>query len=547
MQLAMLDKVKKSYKDRVILDIKKFEIIEGDRIGIVGCNGVGKTTLLKILIGEESVDEGKVFITDSYSYVSQQKNFLGECLDSKAKSVFNAPTKYEDYLSGGEKVKLKISEALTENTSLIILDEPTSNLDSKSIDELKEMLKDFKGTLLIVSHDRSFLNELCTSIVEIENGKLTQYSGDYNTYSKLKSEKRKREEKEYCEYKKEKIRLEKAIEKKEELRERINKAPKGMGQSEAKTIKMGDQSGKKTLDNNIKSIKNRIKHMDVKEKPKKEIEIKINIQKGKEMNSKHPIAAKNLTLCIEDKVLLNDANFSIERGKKVAIIGENGCGKTTLIREILNRTNDNIHVCNTAYIGYFDQSQNILNDNKSILENVKMNSSYDNSFIMMNLNHFGFNSDGVNKLVSELSGGEKVKAAICKVILCDNNMIILDEPTNYLDVKSIESLENALISTDKTVIVVSHDKAFISNVCDYIMEFKDKRIEQFDGSYNEYLEYENKLINKVDKEHDDELLVLENRLSETISLLSIETDEEKKSTLNNEYINLISKIKKIKV
>lgn len=547
MSLVMLSKVKKSYGDRLILDIKKFEIIDGDRVGLVGENGCGKTTLIKLLTGEVESEEGVIELTDSYSYISQKEDYIGKCEENKVKKVFNVPEEYEDYLSGGEKVKLRIAKALSENKSLIIGDEPTSNLDSKSIEVLEDMLRKYKGSLLLVSHDRGFLDILCNSIVEIEDGKLKVYKGNYSKYIEQKCENRKREEKEYCEYKREKVRLENAILKKECLRDGIKKAPKGMGKSEAKTIKMGDQNGKKNLDGNIKAIKSRIDHLEIKAKPKIINEIIIKVKPGMEIVSKRPIEIKDLKLNVVDKLLLNDANFKIKKGKKIALIGENGCGKSTLLKEILKNNNENVKIVNGVSIGYFDQSQSILDEDKSILENIKEGCSYDESFIRTNLSEFGFKGDTVHKIVSNLSGGEKVKAALCRVILNDNNLLILDEPTNYLDIKSMEALESALINTDKTVILVSHDRKFISNVCDYIIQIENREIKEFDGNYKEYIDEKNKVkINKVEKQNKDDLLVLENRLSELIFRLSTEINKDNKESLEVEYVELLKSIKRIK-
>ena len=548
MKLATIKNLKKYYGDRLILDIDKFEIEEKDKMGIVGENGVGKTTLLKILLGEIKADEGSITLTDSYSYISQLDDGYRMCENSKIKKIFNVPDEYEDYLSGGEKVKMRVVSALEENASLIIADEPTSNLDRESIKSLDNMFKKYNGALLIVSHDRKFLDDICNEIVEIEDGKLKVYKGNYSKYISLKEEDYEKQKKEYENYRHEKERLENVISEKEVLRDRIKKAPKGMGKSEAKTIKMGDQRGKKHIENNIKSIEKRIKHMEVKVPPKKEEKIIININEGSEVASKNLIEIKDFKLLVEDKVLIDKINLNIRNGAKIALIGANGCGKTTLLKQILNNDSEKINISSCVKIGYFDQKQDILDSESSILENIKKDSKWDESFIRINLSEFGFKNDSVNKIVSELSGGERVKVAICKIILSNNNLLILDEPTNYLDIKTIEALENALVNTNKTLLLVSHDIEFISNVCNHIIEIKDKKIHEFIGTYPEYIKsFENNNKNSENKHLDDEILLLENKVSEVISLLSIESDEEKKEKLNEEYLELVNSLKEVKL
>lgn len=548
MQLAKLDKIKKYYGDRLIIDIKRFEILEEDRIGIVGENGAGKTTMLNILMKNIEPDEGEVFLTNSYSYISQMEEYLGECEESKVKKLFNAPDKYEDFLSGGEKVKLKISKALSENKKLIIADEPTSNLDGKSIKVLEDMLKNYKGALLLVSHDREILDSLCNTIIQIEDGKISIYKGNYSKYLELQREEKKREETEHDEYLIKKRRLENAISGKKELRDDIKKTPKRMGNSEARLHrKMGGQRAKKNIDDNIKALKSRIDHLEVKEKPKTISETKINIQAGMEIISKNIIEVNNMNLFVDNKLLIKDATFKIKRGRKVGIIGDNGCGKTTLIKEVLKGKNENIKIASRVTIGYFDQSQSILQKEKSILENVRENCSYDQGFVRINLDNFGFKGDEVYKFVSTLSGGEKVKVALCKILLSDNNILILDEPTNYLDIKAMEALEKALISTEKTVIIICHDRKFIGNICDDIIQIKDKHIIEFSGSYKEYINEKNKpKINKDEKINKDKLLLMQIKLSEVISMLSIEKDICKKEKLEHEYNQLIKDIRGLK-
>ncbi len=547
MQLALLNNVKKYYGDRLLLDIKKLEILKGDRIGLVGENGTGKSTLLKILIGEEDADSGSIYLTKSYSYISQVENPKEDCSFSKIKGLFNAPTEYRDSLSGGEKVKLKISNALSENKELIIADEPTSNLDSNSIETLEKMFKNHTGSFILVSHDRNFLDALCNTIVEIEDGRINIYKGNYTKYLELKKSEIEYQKDEYNKYVNEKRRLEEAISVKEQLKNNIRRTPKRMGNSEARLHKMGGQKAKKNIDNNIKAINSRIEHLDIKEKPKTEKQIKINVIESLELTSKNPIEVKDLKLLVKDKVLLSNANFKIKRGKKVALIGKNGSGKSTLLKELIKNKNESIKISNNVVFGILDQEQNILDPNKTILENIKINSSYEESFIRINLDGFGFKGDTVYKKVSTLSGGEKVRVAICKLLLSDNNIIILDEPTNYLDIKCMESLENALKNTDKTLLIISHDRKFISNICDYILEIENTEINQFDGSYDEYMNFKSKpKASKNEKANKENIMLLENKLSEVISLLSFENNLEKKDLLEEEYLAILNKLKTLK-
>lgn len=483
-----LDKVKKYYEDKLILDIDNLEIKENSRIGIVGENGAGKTTLIKVILGELDIDEGKVFFHANYSYISQSENYAGFCDDSIIKSILGAPDNYNEFLSGGEKVKISINQALSSNSNFLIADEPTANLDTNTIKSIEKLISEYKGGLLLVSHDRDFLNNLCDNILEIENGKVKLYKCGYSKYLKLKAEEREVERREYEEYITEKKRLEKAMMVKENKRDSIRKAPKRMGNSEARLFKMGDQKSKKHLDGNIKSLKSRINHLEVKEKPISSKDIKIKITEGNKIPSKTVIEVKNLDLYIGDKLLIKDGNFKIKNGKKAAIIGENGCGKTTLIKEILKGDTENIRLSKYISIGYFDQDQDILDKDKTILANIKSTSSYDESFMRIQLAGFGFKGDTIYKNVSILSGGERVKVALCKIILSDTNTLILDEPTNYLDIKSIEALEKALISTDKTIVMISHDRSFISSICDYIIEIKDTKLNCFSGTYTDFIE-----------------------------------------------------------
>lgn len=547
MQLVSIDKLKKYYSDRLVLDVDKFEILENEKIGLVGANGAGKTTLLKALIGKIEIDEGQIYLTDSYSYITQNEDLDILSRDSKIKRMLNAPDKFEDHLSGGEKIKLKIVNALQGQKKLIIADEPTSNLDQGSISILEEMLKEYKGSILLVSHDREFLDSICNKIVEIENGKLKIYKGNYTTYLSLKAKERERQEFEFEHYISEKNKLEVAKIKKINASNSIRRTPKRMGNSEARLHKMGGQNVKKKIDNNVKAIQSRIDKLEVKERPDDINQIKIYIKDGMEIISKNLIEVNNLSLFVKEKVLLDNVSFKIKRNKKIALLGENGCGKTTLIKEIIKNNHLSIRINPKVKIGYFDQNQDILIQEKSILDNIKRVSSFDETFIRINLNLFGFKGDDVYKKVSMLSGGEKVKIALCKIILEDNNFLILDEPTNYLDIISLEALEKSLNNTDKTMLIVSHDRVFIDKVCDYIIEIKNKNIEEFNGSYNKYMEDKNnKKFRELSKKNDEEILILENKMSHVISMLCIESNPDKKAEYEKEYDLILVKLRELR-
>lgn len=542
MLLIKIDKIKKYYGDRLILDIDSLEILVGEKIGLVGVNGGGKTTLLNIICGFVEADEGKVNINSNFSYITQLEEVVDIEIGRISKEL-KIPNEYNSYLSGGEKVKARIAKALNENKELIIADEPTSNLDGKSITYIEEKFKEYQGAVLLVSHDREFLDNICTKIFELENGKVTVYDGNYSSYIIQKEERINRAEFEYDQYVKEKKRLEEAIKEKSSLRDSVRKAPRRFGNSEARLCKMGDQKAKKSMENAIKGIVSRIDRLEEKEKPKKEQIIKIDIAEGHEFYANYPIDIKEITLGFKDKILIKKSSFKLKKNKKVALIGENGCGKTTLINSILDK-NENIKIANRVKIGYFKQGLDILDQNKTILENVMEDSSFNQTFIRITLARFLFKEDSVYKKVSVLSGGEKVRVSLCKIILSDNNLLILDEPTNYLDINSLEALEEALKNSNKTMIIVSHDRRFINKICDEVLIIENTKLNHYPYPYKEYISKINEpTISKVDKNKEERVIVIKNKIAEIISLISIENNSEKKKEYEKNYEELLKELK----
>lgn len=542
MQLIKINKLKKYYGDRLILNIDKLEIFDGDKIGLVGVNGSGKTTLLNIICGKESYEAGNVFLDVNYSYINQLEEEV-HIEESKISKELKLPNEYTSFLSGGEKVKARVAKALNNSSRIIIADEPTSNLDVKSIKYLEDKFNRFNGAILLVSHDRDFLDNICNKIIEIDESKVTMFNGNYSSYLKQKKEMDNRESFEYNQYIKEKRRLEEAIVIKTSLKDGIKKTPKRFGNSEARLHKMGNQSAKKNMDNSIKAIKTRIEKLEEKDKPKENIVIKIDIAEGNEFYSNYPIEIKDINISFENKLILRNASFKLKKNKRVALIGENGCGKTTLLKAIIDN-NKGVKIANRVKIGYFQQDLMILNEDTTILDNILESSSEKETFIRIVLSRFLFRKNDVYKKVSVLSGGEKVRVALCKILLSDNNLLILDEPTNYLDIQSMEALEEALKNSNKTMIIVSHDRRFISNVCNEILCFEDNTLKYYPYEYDQWIKrIEESEISKEEKSNNEKKLVLQNRLSEVISLISIECNNDKKLVYEKQYYELLSEIR----
>mgnify|MGYP000910970856 CR=1 FL=1 len=444
--------IKKYYGSRLVLDIEELKIYEGDRIGVVGVNGVGKTTLLEIIARLVDFDSGDLSIDSNTSvkYISQLEEPENRMINGKYASIFKVENKWNTNMSGGEKTRFKLAEGFENQGSLMLVDEPTSNLDMEGIELITNIFKEYGETYLVVSHDRSFLDRTCNKILEIQNGKVKLYNGNYSKYIKLKKEEVSKKEFEYEEYIKEKRRLMNVKQNIEDKSSKTTNAPSRMGNSEARLHKMGGQNAKKSLDNFAKAIESRIEHMEVKEKPTQENIIKIKILDSSKPHSKILIFGKDINKSYGENVIFKNANFNICNGKKVALMGLNGSGKTTLINMILK--GEGIKISKNVRIGYFSQSMNILNEEKTILENVMEKSIHDENFARLILARLLIRGDKVHENLKVLSGGERVRVSFAKIMLEDINFLILDEPTNYLDINSLEVIEELLKNYNGTIL-----------------------------------------------------------------------------------------------
>lgn len=545
MLLIEANKIKKYFGDRLILNIDSLKIYSEDRIGIVGKNGAGKTTLINILSKRLETDEGWIKVYGSCCYISQLEPPNFKNINGEMASKFNIVSTWNEHMSGGEKTRFKIAGALEDHSMMLFADEPTSNVDIKGIELMGEMFKEYQGAFIVISHDRSFLDKLCNKILEIENNKIKIYNGNYSAYKKQKIQEKQRVQFEYEQYVKEKKRLEKVISDTKQKVKSMKKAPKRMGNSEARLHKMGSQKAKVNLEKAVKNVEKRIEHLEVKEKPKEQPKMKLDVMDSNKIYSKIVIEGKNLSKSFGEKVLFKNTEFKIYNGSKVALIGPNGCGKTTLVKMIING-DDFIKLAKGAKIGYFSQDMNILDNNLSILENVMKNSVYPENFARLLLARLLFKREEVYKKVAVLSGGERVRVSLAKILLQDINLLILDEPTNYMDIDAVEVIEETLKDYDQTLLFISHDRRFVDAVADHIMTIENHKIKMFTGNYTQYVSRKNNSLNNHEKEVYKQIILLKNRLSEVIGRLSMPSKEDDVEVLDQEYHKILQELKELK-
>ena len=544
--LLECSKIKKFFGGRLVVDLESLRIYSDDRIGMVGPNGAGKTTLLKILSHRLEPDEGWVTRSTKCAYVSQLDPPEKKIISPEMSSKFGVGTFWNEQMSGGEKTRFKLAASFDAHCPLLFADEPTSNLDLEGIELLERRLAEYQGAFVLIAHDRSFLDRLCNKILEVENGKVKLYNGNYSAYRAQKAEERARAQFEYEQYISEKKRLERvAIERRQKARA-IKKAPNRMGPSEARLHKMGSQKAKAALERSVKSIETRIKQLVVKEKPRKEEIIKLDIPEAGKLYSKVVIEGHHLNKSYGDLVIFEDAEFIITNGAKVALLGPNGCGKTTLFKMIMNQE-AGISIAPGAEIGYFSQEMSILDENLTILDNVMAESRYEESFARTLLARLLLKRDDVFKPVGVLSGGERVKVSFAKMLLKGLNLLLLDEPTNYLDLNSLEVVEEVLREFDQTLLLVSHDRRLISAVADQIMTIEDHKIKIFPGTYEEFLAHKNTVLDQQGEEEiKAQINLLENRLAGIVGRLSLPSPQDDLEALDEEYYAVLGELNKLK-
>lgn len=535
MIILSCNNLNKSFGVDSILENISFTINEGDKVGIVGVNGTGKTTLFKIISGEYGYDSGDIYTSKDceIGYLEQNTNFYSEntileevlevfkpliemeenlrqleikiaeegsksnskVLDklmdeySQKMELFSANNGYgykseakgvliglgfkdSDFnktvnvLSGGEKTRVLLGKLLLKKPTLLLLDEPTNHLDSEAIEWLEFFLKQYRGTVMLISHDRYFLDQVVNRTFEIYNKKLKTYNGNYSDFVELSKIEKELEIKKYEDQQKE-------LKKQEESIERL----KSYGRE--KHLKRA-RSKEKALDK-----------VDVLDKPelyrkKAKISFDPAVVSGNDV-----MQISNISMGFDNRILFRGLNFEIYRGEKVALIGPNGIGKSTLFKIIMKELtplSGEVKLGTNVNVAYFHQEQKTLDLNNTIIEEIwKDNTNLTQTRIRSLLGAFLFENDDVFKEISSLSGGERARVAILKLILSKANFLLLDEPTNHLDIDSKEVLEDALNGYTGTIFTISHDRYFLNTVVDKILVLSEDGITEYLGNYDYYI------------------------------------------------------------
>lgn len=538
MLLMKGQQIKKSYGEREIISLDQFSIYDQDRIGIVGLNGSGKSTLLKLFASEIVPDEGVIESYTTIAYIPQLEDIYHIAADHFPVGNFlNSKEDLQTTLSGGERTRLKIDQALNTRAPLLLADEPTSHLDLDGIVKLEETLISYKGAVVLISHDKTLLNHVCNKIIEVEDGNVAFYKGNYDDYESTKERIRANQLFEYETYLKDKERLMQAAVEKKEKSEQMKKAPSRMGNSEARLHKGSTRQKKGKVSEQSKRLLKRLAMLEEKEKPKEDVHVAFDLKYFYTLHAKYAVQAKELSFSFGKKKIFNDLSFTVPTGASCAIIGGNGAGKTTLAKLINSKPIENLTISEKAKIGYYTQDLSQLDGSKTILEEIKENSRYPEAFIRTICARLLFAGDAVLKKIGDLSGGERAKVALAKIFLGDYNVLLLDEPTNYLDIHTKNELTAILKAYPGTIIFISHDRDFIQSLADQLLIFhKTKAIESFCGSY---LEWDQKQQGPGSNDLNHDSLILEMELTSVLSQLSTAEDPQEKQKLEKRFNELL--------
>lgn len=487
--ILKLTNIEKSFGAKEVFQIPELTVYEGDRIGIIGGNGNGKSTLLKIIQGEVNPDRGVVQGEISFNYFSQIAELSEitnpEKIDWELMSRLKVPKNSLETLSGGEGAKYRLGKTLSQYESGILLDEPTTHLDNESVKILIEELRYYYGTLLFVSHNRHFLNELATKIWEVEDGTVKEYRGNFSTYRRQKKLERIENSRSVEQYLKEKKRLESAISKKKEQVEKAKKVSEKQKNQNIRPDRLSSSKQKDTVEKNLqksaKSMEARLSQLTEVTSITTQEKIVFPVGKMIPLYNKFPILTDQFSLIKGGKVLLNKCSFQFPLKEKIAIIGKNGVGKSSLLNSILEK-DARLMISPKAVFANYQQMSYKVTSEKSILEFLMERTKYPEPVVRSVLHNLGFSQVEMRKEVANLSGGEITRVRIASLFVQPANILVLDEPTNFIDLKTIEALEKLIIFYPGTVLFTSHDEYFVNKAATKIYEIKNQKIREITTS-----------------------------------------------------------------
>nr|WP_300656953.1 ABC-F type ribosomal protection protein [uncultured Acetatifactor sp.] len=493
--LMQAEHIALSFGEQKVLDIDRFAVYQGERIGLVGANGAGKTTFLRVLSGELEPDAGTVKRMCDVHFFRQFSEGIDPFeLEGKEMKAMRIQDKvWQETVSGGEDTRMRLAWMFSSGKRLVFLDEPTANLDMKGIALLKQKLLEL-DTMVIVSHDRALLNALCTRIVEIRNGQLASFEGNYDDYTRQKEQNIQRQWTEYENYTSEKKRLEKVYLQKKQKAASIEKLPKGMTPREAGLRNFLSKHPKDAkagrMEASAKNVLERLEHMEVKEKPRELPRMRPDFRLTDPPENAVVIRGEGICFSYENGgEIFRDASFQIRNRSRVAVVGANGAGKTTLLKLITREyplEKGSLYVVPKASIGLLSQNMASLDYGKTVLENVMEDSVQNESIARTILARLLLSAQDMGKDAGVLSGGERIKLAFAKLFVGKANVLILDEPTNYLDIPSVEALEEMFAEYEGVLVFVSHDEAFIRACATEILEVKDGKTVPYLGTPEEF-------------------------------------------------------------
>ena len=542
-------RIVKRYGEQTVLNIDHLRVYDGERVGLVGENGAGKSTLLAILAGELAPDAGTVQRFGPAALIRQS----GETrLDASARmtSEFRAPER-RDGLSGGEQTRRRIAGALSADAALLLADEPTTDLDAAGVARLRQRLADFGGALILVSHDRDLLNALCTRILHLEDGGLTDFPGSYAAYQQELARRRAFQQFEYDQYRAERTRLKAAMQQKAEWAASVRKAPKRMGNSEARLHTREYTNAVLHQSHAKHTLERRMDRLEKKERPRDLPDIRMALGVARPIAAKNALTAQCRALTAGGRTLLGPARLALPAGSRTALMGENGSGKTTLIRALRGAPSDGtrfdgaISLNPGVRLAWFDQDhERTLDLDETALENAMAETSLPQSTARTVLARLGLRGDNVFKPARVLSGGERAKLALAKLLLSDANVLFLDEPTNHLDVFAMEALEALLAGYGGTLLFVSHDRSFVSAVATRIMTIEGGALSTFEGTLDA-LEAE-RGRNRDAERRQLEITALEMRLAALAARMSAPRKGDRPEALSDEYDALAARLREMK-